>query len=253
MCVIIVTFTKIKSNKMKNKTKLFAVLFSLLFLMSCKDKENYSKVNNATTAAKSDVHKIVVKESLDGGAYVYLNVDENGETYWMAISNMPVTVGDTYYYDGGMVMKDFESKQLEKTFDEIIFAESVRTTEKIAENSDVNPHVTTNPEFNVDVKIEKAKNGTSLEELFSDKESFSGKSIIVKGEVVKVNNGILDKNWVHIMDGTKFENKGDLTITTSEFVKVGDIVTFKGNISLDKDFGQGYMYDILLEEGELIK
>ena len=238
---------------MKNKTKFFAVLFSLLFLMSCKDKENYSKVNNATTTAKSDVHKIVVKESLDGGAYVYLNVDENGKTYWMAISNMPVTVGDTYYYDGGMVMKDFESKQLEKTFDEIIFTEGIRTTEKIAENSEVNPHVTTNPVFNVDVKIEKPKNGTSLAELFSDKESFSGKSIIVKGKVVKVNNGILDKNWVHIMDGTKFENKGDLTITTNELVKVGDTVTFKGKITLDKDFGKGYIYAVLLEEGELIK
>jgi len=238
---------------MKNKMKLFTVLFSILILVGCKDKGNYSKINNETTAAKSDVHKIVVKESVDGGDYLYLNVDENGETYWMAISNMPVTVGDTYYYDGGMVMKDFESKQLEKTFDKITFAEGLRTTEKTAESNQTNPHVNTNPVFNVDVKIEKAKNGTSLAELLSAKKSFSGKSIIVKGQVVKVNNGIMDKNWVHIIDGTKFENKGDLTITTSELVKVGDTVTFKGTIALDRDFGKGYVYPVLLEEGELIK
>ena len=250
-----VTFTKIKLNKMKNKMKLFTVLFSILMLVSCKDKGNYSKIDYETTAAKSDVHKIVVKESLDGGTYTYLNVEENGNTYWMAIPNTQVKVGDTYYYDGGMLMKDFESKQLEKTFDVITFAEGIRTTEKTAESNQANPHenVNANPAFNVDVKIEKPENGTSLGELLSDKKSFSGKSIIVKGQVVKVNNGIMDKNWVHIVDGTKFENKGDLTITTSELVKVGDTVTFKGKVALDKEFGKGYIYPIILEEGELIK
>ena len=92
-----------------------------------------------------------------------------------------------------------------------------------------------------------------MAELFSAKKSFSGKSIIVKGKVVKVNDGIMNKNWVHIVDGTQFENKADLTITTIDSVNVGDIVTFKGVIILDKDFGQGYIYDILLEEGSLVK
>ena len=71
--------------------------------------------------------------------------------------------------------------------------------------------------------------------------------------MVKVNNGILEKNWVHIVDGTQFENKKSLTVTTNELIKVGDTVTFKGKITIDKDFGYGYVYDILLEEGELIK
>ncbi|MHB1146794.1 MAG: hypothetical protein ACYC01_04275 [Lutibacter sp.] len=238
---------------MKNKMKYFAVLFSILVMVSCKDKVDYSKINSETTAAKSDVHKIVVKEAVDGGSYAYLNVEENGETYWMAISNMPVTVGETYYYDNGMVMKDFESKQLNKTFDEIVFANAVRTTEEAAEVKQEDPPATSAPAPVSDVKIEKPKNGTSLSELFSGKKSFSGKSIIVKGKVVKVNNGIMDKNWVHIVDGTQFENKNDLTITTTETVNIGDIVTFQGVIVLDKDFGQGYKYDVLLEEGKLIK
>ncbi|MDO9276588.1 MAG: hypothetical protein Q7T92_13720 [Lutibacter sp.] len=233
--------------------KYFAVLFSVLLMVSCKDKENYSKIKDATTAAKSDVHKIVVKEAVDGGNYAYLNVEENGETYWMAISNMPVTVGETYYYDSGMVMKNFESKQLNKTFDEIVFANTVRTTEIAVEVKQEDPHANSAPIPVSDVKIEKPKNGTSLSELFSGKKSFSGKSIIVKGKVIKVNNGIMDKNWVHIVDGTQFESKADLTITTAETVNIGDIVTFKGVIILDKDFGQGYVYDVLLEDGKLIK
>lgn len=235
--------------------KFFTVLFSILLMVGCKDKENYSKVNSEATAAKSDVHKIVVKEALDGGNYTYLNVEENGQNYWMAISSIPVIVGETYYYDGGMVMKDFESKQLNKTFDEIVFANTVRTTE-IMEAAAVeaeNPHAAAPVAVENDVKIEKAKNGISLAELFSAKNSFSGKSVIVKGKVVKVNNGIMDKNWVHIVDGTQFENIGDLAITTTETVNIGDIVTFKGVIVLNKDFGQGYVYDILLEEAKVIK
>lgn len=233
--------------------KYFTVLFGILLMVSCKDKENYSKINSETTAAKSDVHKIVVKETVDGGTYAYLNVEENGKTYWMAIANMPVTVGETYYYEDGMLMKDFESKQLNKTFDEIVFVNGVRTTEVAVEVKQEDPHASSAPAPVIDIKIEKPKNGTSLSELFSAKKSFSGKSIIVKGQVVKVNNGIMDKNWVHIVDGTQFENKNDLTITTTETVNIGDVVTFKGVIVLDKDFGQGYKYDVLLEEGKLIK
>ncbi|MDF1518088.1 MAG: hypothetical protein RQ864_06715 [Lutibacter sp.] len=240
---------------MKNNLKFFTMLFSILLMVGCKDKGNYSKINNAATAAKTDVHKIVVKEAVDGGNYTYLNVDENGQNYWMAVASIPVIVGDTYYYDGGMVMKDFESKQLNKTFDEIVFVNTVRTTEVLTEvaTEPENQHAAAPAVIENDLKIEKPKNGTSLAELFMAKKSFSAKSIIVKGKVVKVNNGIMDKNWVHIVDGTKFENESDLTITTMETVNIGDIVTFKGVVVLDKDFGQGYVYDILMEEAKLVK
>jgi len=92
-----------------------------------------------------------------------------------------------------------------------------------------------------------------LEELFSKRDQFSEKSIIVKGKVTKINNGIMDRNWVHISDGTQFEGKKSLTITTQASVNIGDIVTFKGTVILNKDFGYGYIYDIVLEEGELLE
>ncbi len=237
---------------MKNLFKLFTVLFSVLILFSCKDKETYTAINDTNASANNELHKIVISESTDGGTYTYLNVEENGNKYWMAIPNTEVKVGETYYYDGGMLMENFESKQLEKTFDKIIFADRIRTTEKAPVQKQVDPHANVDTTAVVEVNIEKAENGISLEELFTNKKSFSGKSIIVRGKVVKLNKAILDKNWVHIVDGTKFEDKKSLTITTQEMVKIGDTVTFKGTIVLEKDFGQGYVYDILLEEGELI-
>jgi len=238
---------------MRNKIKLFTVIFGVLILFSCKEKESYSKIQNKQDTPKSTAHKIVINESIDGGGYMYLNVDENGNKYWMAIANTAVNIGDTYYYDEGLLMKDFESKELGRTFDLITFADGIRTTEIKEVTKKENPHSKSDSSVVETIKIEKPENGTSLEELFSKKESFSKKSIVVKGKVVKVNNGIMDKNWVHISDGTQFEGKKSLTITTLEKVKVGDIVTFEGTIILDKDFGQGYIYDILLEEGKLIK
>src|SRR4030065_1593479 len=130
---------------MKNNMKFFTVLFSILLMIGCKDKENYSKINNAVAAPKTDVHKIVVKEAVDGGSYTYLNVEENGQNYWMAVASIPVIVGETYYYDGGMVMKDFESKQLNKTFDEIVFANTIRTTEEAVEVKQEDPHASADP------------------------------------------------------------------------------------------------------------
>ena len=58
----------------------------------------------------------------------------------MAISTMPIEVGNTYYYNGGMVMKDFISKQLDKTFEYITFAEGVRATEEMQVAADTHMH-----------------------------------------------------------------------------------------------------------------
>lgn len=231
------------------------IIISALVLISCKEKGNYSKIDSVQETSKTTTHKIVVNEMNDGGNYAYVNVTEGEKDYWMAIPNTDVKIGETYYYDGGMLMKDFESEHLNKTFEFIIFADGIRDTEEIVKKEVSDPHVHSNTENpnEVVVKIAQPKGGTTLENLFSEKESFEKKSITVKGKVVKVNNGILDKNWVHIVDGTQFENKKSLTVTTSELIKVGDTVTFKGTIALNKDFGYGYIYDILLEEGELIK
>jgi hypothetical protein len=220
-------------------------------LFSCKEKESYTIIKNIPVSNKSTSHKIVINEALDGGNYIYLNVDESGNKYWLAIPNTLVKVGETYYYDGGIIMKNFESKELKRTFDFITFGEGIRTTEQAVVTKQENPHSNLNTALVETIKIEKPENGTSLEELFLDKESFSNKTIIVKGKVVKINSDIMERNWVHISDGTQFEGKKSLTVTTTETVKVGDIVTFEGTIILKKDFGQGYIYDILLEQGQL--
>ena len=229
---------------MKNLYPFFTVIFCVLVLFNCKEKESYTTIKKEQATAKKNVHKIIVNETLDVGNYSYLNVNENGKTYWMAIPNTNIKIGETYYYNDGMKMRNFESQELKRMFKSIIFANGVRTTEQY------NPHANYNTEI---IKIEQPAHGVSLEKLFSNKASFSNKPIVIKGRVVKINIGIMDKNWVHISDGTQFEGKKSLTVTTQETPKVGDIVTFKGTIILNKNFGKGYIYDILLENGTLVQ
>ena len=104
----------------------------------------------------------------------------------------------------------------------------------------------------MDVKIEPCNSCTAISNLLSNKQSLSGKVVRVKGVVTKFNPQIMGKNWVHIQDGSEFQGGFDLTITTDKSVSLGDTVTFEGKLALDKDFGYGYFYPILMEDGKQV-
>ncbi len=104
-----------------------------------------------------------------------------------------------------------------------------------------------------DVKIDQCEGCITISGLIGNKSSFSGKVIRVKGIVTKVNPAILDKNWIHIQDGTDFNGVYDLTITSDVIAMVGDTITFEGKIVLDKDFGYGYVYSVLMEDGKAVQ
>jgi hypothetical protein len=74
----------------------------------------------------------------------------------------------------------------------------------------------------------------------------------VKGQVVKLNNMIMNRNWIHLRDGSTGEDV-DLTLTTTDNVQLGAIAAFEGIIALNKDFGAGYMYEIIMEEAKLLQ
>jgi len=52
-------------------------------------------------------------------------------------------------------------------------------------------------------------------------------------------------------DGAASNGKFDLTITSLSKVKTGDVVTFEGKVSLNKDFGYGYVFEVMLEDATL--
>ena len=102
----------------------------------------------------------------------------------------------------------------------------------------------------INIKVEPCAECITITKLLADKKSYSGQTIKVKGQVTKYNPGIMGKNWVHIQDGTEFRGIFDMTITTDISTTIGELVTFEGKIALDKDFGYGYVYEVLMEDGK---
>jgi hypothetical protein len=77
--------------------------------------------------------------------------------------------------------------------------------------------------------------------------------VSIKGQVTKFSDSIMNRNWIHVQDGTNHENDFDLTITSNEIVKIGDVIVISGKLTLNKDFGYGYFYKVLIEDGKIIK
>jgi predicted small lipoprotein YifL len=100
--------------------------------------------------------------------------------------------------------------------------------------------------------IAKAEGGKTVAEVFAEKGSLAGKPVTVRGKVVKVNRGIMGKNWLHVRDGSGAEGTNDLTVTTAgELPALGATVVVTGPVTLDKDFGMGYQYAVILEDAEV--
>lgn len=109
------------------------------------------------------------------------------------------------------------------------------------------------PTESVDLSsIAKAEGGKTVAEVFAEKEQLAGQPVVIRGKVVKSNPDIMGKNWLHVRDGSGAEGTNDLTVTTAGTVPdVGDTVVVKGPVALNKDFGMGYVYDVIVEDAEV--
>jgi hypothetical protein len=220
-----------------------------IFIAGCSSKN----ADEFTTVKVQEVEQV--------GSYTYMLVKEKGPAYWIAVSSMEASPGETYHYQGGLSMEEFYSKELDRTFDEVIFIDLlIPGPYKPGTREEEVPDAEEEFSYDAMVTIEKkdvevtAVEGTiSLSELFANPSAYEGKSIRVRGEVTKFNAAIMERNWVHIQDGTEHEGKFDLTATTIESFKVGDVVTFEGILALNKDFGYGYSYELLLEKATAVE
>jgi hypothetical protein len=85
----------------------------------------------ARQAASSQfANKGTVLEVIDTSMYTYLQVDGGSGPVWIAAPRMEVAKGDTVGYPSGMVMSNFHSKSLNRTFPSIIFVEQVAVVKK---------------------------------------------------------------------------------------------------------------------------
>ena len=202
--------------------------------------------------------KGVVLETLNAGGYTYLHLKtKEGET-WAAVSRMQVDKGVEVAIENAMVMENFESKSLKKTFPKILFG-SVAGAGKGAPVAGMDlsaahaglPKAREMP----DVQVPKAvgPNAQTVAEIVTKGAALKDKPVLVRGKIVRYNPGILDRNWIHLRDGSgsAADGSNDVLVTTASQAKAGDVVTVKGVVRINKDFGAGYSYKVLIEEATL--
>ncbi len=233
-----------------NTTITLLVIGILMVMVSCKSKNKGDEV-----ALAPGTHKIEVEEVLQTGNYTYLRGTENDQELWIAITKQEVKKGGTYYYVQDMQMDNFTSKELKRTFEKIFFVQTFSDQPIAMSNGKpaISPGSQKAAPEQVTVKIEPVEGGTTIAQLLEKRNSFSGKTIKVSGQVVKVNTQIMGSNWLHIQDGTSFGGEYDLTITTQDEASVGDFVIVEGPITLNKDFGAVYSYAIIMEKAKVAK
>jgi hypothetical protein len=106
-----------------------------------------------------------------------------------------------------------------------------------------------------DVKVARAqgKDARTVAEVFAQRAALNGKSVTVRGKVVKYNAGIMGKNWLHLRDGTGTAGKdNDVTVTTQDTAAKGDVVTVKGTVAIDQDIGMGGTpYPVIIQDAKV--
>jgi hypothetical protein len=251
------------------KIIVFWAIFTI-FAVACNENiENKNNVrgNNVANNKKSKLSGKIL-EVLDVDKYTYVRIkNSDNKEIWLAGPKENVKVGQKVSVYSGMLMKDFVSKTLNRTFKEIYFVGSLTGKSKTGfhgsmhgggfhskSGAKINERLRAEIEKKYDIKkIDKINGGYTIEEIYSKMKELNGKKIKIKGQVVKYSPEIMNRNWVHLRDGSGGNNSNDLTITTTEKVKEGDVVSFEGVLSVDKDFGYGYKYKVILEKSTLIK
>ena len=228
---------------MKNIYLIIGII--LLSNLSCGQTPHATKKQN-------EMRTVLSTEIIQTTNYTYVQAREKDSLIWLAVPKMDAINGKIYYFAGGMEMGPFKSKELDRTFDQLIFLSILSPTpdpnnkEEVTHKADIKIEKET-------VKIKAVEGTITISELFANKDKYANKEVKVKGKVTKFSDSIMHRNWIHVQDGTNHEGDFDLTITSNETVSVGDVIVIKGILTLNKDFGYGYFYKVIIEEGKVVK
>lgn len=198
-----------------------------------------------------------ILERLDAPPYTYFRLQIGNEEQWAAVPENSLKVGQDVTLANPMPMTNFESKSLKRTFPMVLFANLAGAAPAGTSPGNVaHPPITKGADLG-DSRTPKAAgaDAKTVAEAYAQKDSLKEKTVSIRGKVVKFNAQILGRNWIHLRDGSGSADQGnhDLTVTTTATAAVGDVVTARGILRLNKDFGSGYSYPVILEDAKLTK
>ena len=182
-----------------------------------------------------------VVETMNAAGYTYLQVESAAGKTWVAIPESTVTKGQQVTCLPGMVMENFQSKTLGRTFPTIVFSPGLQPepaqaaagkeqgtggdkaaggfsaalqaeqTNQAAAGAAGGAELKGESSGSLgaivpsaDVNVHKATgaNSRSVGECFDQAKDLNGTTVRVRGKVMKVSRQIMGKNWLHLQDGT---------------------------------------------------
>jgi membrane protein implicated in regulation of membrane protease activity len=199
-----------------------------------------------------------VVETMDALTYTYVRVKTAKGDVWAATGKTKVAVGDKVVVPLESEMRNFHSPSLNRDFPVIYFVSQITregepTPPPMALGHGMGSG-SASPQAPVKVDpIAPPAGGSSIADVWANRASLAGKSVTVSGKVVKFNGGILGRNWLHVQDGSgkAADGTNELTVTTDAMTKVGDVITATGTVVVNKDFGAGYAYKVMLEGAKI--
>lgn len=198
-----------------------------------------------------------VLEARNVDSYTYLRLKTAAGEIWAAVPTAAVSKGAQVSIGRPMIMENFESKTLKKTFDKIAFGVLDAPNATVSSPHGGTPAARPGADGAKVAKVARATgpNAKTVAEVVAGKAALKDKSVVVRGQVVKVNAGILGKNWVHLRDGSgsAADGSNDILVTTQDTTAVGDIVSASGTVRTDVNVGAGYTYAVIIEGAALRK
>jgi hypothetical protein len=259
-------------------------------LVACKKPEKPAQAAQAPVAAQpaSQVMQGKILEKLEAAPYSYLKLQTASGEVWTAVPATQAAVGSDFTVANAFPMQNFESKALNRKFEVVYFGQPPQAGMPAGHGpGDGHDHGAAptqpagmagamggqNPSPGqlaeqhkrasagpVDAKVEKVAkasgaDGRTVAEVWAQRAALKDKNVTIRAQVVKYSPNIMGKNWLHVRDGSgnAEKNDHDLTVTTLDETKVGEVVTLKGLVRADKDFGAGYAYPVMIEDAKVSK
>ncbi len=238
---------------------LAAVLFLAVGQASYADSKDESSAKSGSPQSKEETQEASqlsgkVVETMNSGEYTYVLLEKKGKKTWVAVPKMKVKKGQNISFRPGAVMENFESHTLNRKFDRIIFSAGPAGKQPKDEASITGSKgKVVTPAEKIEVEKAAGPNAYTIAEIYTNNAGLDKKEVVIKAKVVKVSQGIMGKNWLHIQDGSGSPEKGtnDLVATTQDNASVGDVITISGTLYRDKDFGSGYKYAVIIENASI--
>ena len=242
--------------------KKIILLLMMITMYGCEQSAEPTVAQPPSQATLSPVGTVL--ETIDVDTYTYTRLDMEGKEIWVASNPVWVSEGDKIRFTDAILMKDFHSKVLDRTFSDILFVSNVELVEAATAGASApqtapakmaDPHAGLNmpPMASKSVAaesmvVQKLEGGMTIAELYAAYEQMEGQEVSLRAKVVKFSPNVLGKNWVTLQDGTGTAPDDKLVVTSSETVELGEEVIVKGKVKSNVDIGAGYVYKVLLEE-----